>query len=264
MNYSTPSRYYAGYAFDLDGTIYLQDTVVPDAKRVLDVLRRRGARIVFVSNNPTRRRHDIQAKLAGLGIPASPKEIVNSSKVLITHLQEQAPGCTVYPISEQPLREELVEAGFEISEDPQVVDVVIASFDRTFEYHKLQVAFDAIRAGASFVATNADPYCPVPGGGEPDAGAIIAAVEACTGTTVENVLGKPSLTMAETILDQLGVEPGDCLLTGDRLQTDVLLGKRVGMDTALVLTGATSRSDLKRAEVEPDFLLTRLGDLLPA
>jgi NagD protein len=263
MTYTTPSDYYSGYAFDLDGTIYLGDSLLPDAAEVLRELRQRGARVVFVSNNPTHSRKEIRAKLIGLGIPAPPETIVNSSKVLVTYLQDRASGCTVYPISERPLREELVEAGFGISEDPRSIEFVVASFDRTFDYHKLQVAFDAIRAGATLIATNADPYCPVPGGGEPDAAAVIAAVEACTGTTLEAVLGKPSLVMAQTILDELKLPPGECLLVGDRLGTDMLMGKRAGMGTALVLTGATNPAQLDTAEIVPDFVLKRLGELLP-
>jgi NagD protein len=263
MKYPTPNHYYSGYAFDLDGTIYLEDGLLPGVRRVLEILRQRRIRIVFVSNNPTHSCDEMRAKLAELGISASHREIVNSSEVLVRYLQERELGRTVYPISEEPLRRELIEAGFDISEKADIIDVVIASFDRTFDYHKLQVAFDAIQAGASFIATNADPYCPVPGGGEPDAAAVIGAVEGCTGVTVEAVLGKPSLMMAKTILQRLDADPEECLMIGDRLQTDILMGKRVGLGTALVLTGATSEADLETAEIKPDFVLPRLEAVLP-
>ena len=96
-------------------------------------------------------------------------------------------------VGESSLERELTERRFYADvKIAQRVDAVIASFDRTFTYHKLQVAFDAIRAGARFYATNADRFCPVPGGGQPDAAAIIAAIEACTNTQVEAVVGKPS------------------------------------------------------------------------
>jgi HAD superfamily hydrolase (TIGR01450 family) len=263
MLLAAPNRLYRGYVFDLDGTVYLSDELLPGADRVVKTLRDAGCRIVFVSNNPTYTRQQIAEKLTGLGIPASSREVVNSSHVLVRYLRERAPGCTVFPIGERPLHDELVAAGFTISEAPAAIDYVIASFDRTFEYRKLQIAFDAIRAGAHFIATNADRYCPVAGGGEPDAAAIIAAVEACTNTPVEEVVGKPSTIMARATLDVLALEPGDCLLTGDRLEVDILMGRRAGMDSALVLTGATTPAQLAESEIVPDFVVERLDQLLP-
>jgi NagD protein len=140
---------------------------------------------------------------------------------------------------------------------------VIASFDRTFVYRKLQIAFDALRAGARFFATNADRYCPVPGGGQPDAAAIIAAVEACTGRSVEAMVGKPSLHMAEAVLTLVDAAPGDCIITGDRIETDVLMGLDAGMDAALTLTGATSLDAARRFQAQPTFIIHRLSELLP-
>ena len=128
---------------------------------------------------------------------------------------------------------------------------------------QLQVAFDAIRLGARFVATNRDPYCPVPGGGLPDCAAVIAAIEASTGARVEEVVGKPSAVMAHAVLDRLGLPPERAIMVGDRLETDIAMGVLVGMPTALVLTGATRRSDLARASVKPQFVLEDLRGLLP-
>ncbi len=140
---------------------------------------------------------------------------------------------------------------------------MIASFDRTFVYRKLQIAFDAIRAGARFFATNPDPYCPVPGGGEPDCAAVIAAVEACTGARVEAVVGKPSRHMIDATLTLLDLPAEECLMTGDRLETDVMMGREAGLSTALPMTGATSAADLAGSAVQPTYVLRDLGDLLP-
>jgi NagD protein len=253
---------FRGYAFDLDGTIYLGEDLVPCADEVISTLRELGARVAFVSNNPTYTREGIAEKLTRLRVPTSPKDVVNSSRVLVDYLATRAPGSVVFPIGEDPLRRELGQAGFTISEDPNSIETVIASFDRTFTYRKLQIAFDAIRLGAGFIATNADPFCPTPGGGEPDAAAIIAAVEACTGIPVEKVVGKPSMIMARTILAVLGVPPRECLLVGDRLTTDVLMGARAGMRTALVLTGATSIAQAKESEITPDYVLDSVEALV--
>jgi NagD protein len=166
-------------------------------------------------------------------------------------------------VGESSLSDELSSAGFELTEEAEQIDAVIASFDRTFSYHKLQVAFDAIRSGARFFATNADRYCPVPGGGEPDAAAMIAAIEACTDTEVEAVVGKPSAIMAEAILRLVDLPPQRCIMTGDRLETDVLMGLNAGMSGALTLTGATDEAALAKANIKPTYILRRLIDLLP-
>jgi NagD protein len=173
------------------------------------------------------------------------------------------PGGRLFVIGEQPLLDVLGDAGFEFSDDPAAIDAVIASFDRTFVYRKLQIAFDALRAGARFFATNADRYCPEPGGGQPDAAAIIAAVEACTGRSVEAVVGKPSSHMADAVLSLVGAAPGDCIITGDRIEPDVLMGLDAGMDAALTLTGATSLDAARRFHAQPTFILHRLSELLP-
>ena len=256
------TRLYKGYVFDLDGTVYLGDELLPGARRTIETLRRAGCRTAFVSNKPTETRQAYADRLTRLGLPTPVEDVVNSAQVFIAELCARAPGSRVYPIGEQVLRDALVAAGFVLTEVPGEIEYVIVSFDRTFVYRKLQTAFDAIRAGAHLVATNADAYCPVPGGGEPDAGALIAAIEACTGHKVEWIAGKPSPLMMRMAMSVLGTAPQDSIMVGDRVETDILMGHLAGMSTALVLTGATSREKLARSEVKPDYVLERLDQLL--
>jgi phosphoglycolate/pyridoxal phosphate phosphatase family enzyme len=263
IRFDRPERFFKGYVFDLDGTVYLGEALLPGAGRTLQTLRRMGCRMAFVSNKPVDTRQSYADKLTRLGLPTSVEQIVNSTQVLIRELSARAPGCRVFPIGEQVLIDELVAAGFRISDVPGEIDYVIASFDRTFVYRKLQIAFDAIRAGAHFVATNADAYCPVPGGGEPDAACIIAAIEACTGHKVEQIYGKPSPMMARAALAIVGTEPQDSIMVGDRLETDIVMGRQAGMITALPLSGATTLEKLAGSDVQPDYVLKRLDHLLP-
>ncbi len=257
------TRWYDAYIFDMDGTVFLGDTLLPTASETLAALRARGKRTVFLSNNPTRTHEEYVAKLNRLGVPANAADIVHSSQVMVNFLQRRMPGARLFVVGEAPLKQELTQGGFTLTEDAAQTDAVIASFDRTFEYRKLQIAFDAIRAGARFFATNGDRYCPVPGGGEPDAAAVIAAIEACTNTQIEAVVGKPSIYTIEAILDLLGLPAEDCLMTGDRLETDVAMGLNAGMDAALVLTGTTKETDLAASSIRPTYVFHRLADLLP-
>ena len=260
---STPDSFYDAYIFDLDGTVYLGEAMLPTAVSTITHLRSLGKRTVFLSNNPSHTREEYAAKLTRLGLPTPPEDVINSSYVMADFLQKQMPGARLFVVGEESLCGELRRAGFELTEEATAVDAVIASFDRTFTYRKLQIAFDAIRHGARFFATNADRYCPVPGGGEPDAAAMIAAIEACTSKQVEAVVGKPSHYMAEAILTLLDLPPERCIMTGDRLETDVLMGLDAGMAGALTLTGATSEAALAQSSIQPTYVIRRLSDLLP-
>jgi HAD superfamily hydrolase (TIGR01450 family) len=253
---------YDGYIFDLDGTIYLGEILLPGATELLATLRTEGRRVAFLSNNPTKTREQYVEKLRSMGLQAELGEVVNSSHVMVQWLLEHAPGATLYVCGEPPLIGELEAAGFRLSERAGEIDIVVASFDRTFVYHKLQVAFDAIRAGARLVATNPDRFCPVPGGGEPDAAAIIAAIEACTNTRCEVNVGKPSPIMARTVSALLGLAPERCIMVGDRLMTDIAMGANAGMATALVLTGDSTRADLPSAPAQPTYVFEGLLQLL--
>jgi len=262
-NSSKVMRPYSAYIFDLDGTVYLGDSLLPTARETIQSLREQGKRTVFLSNNPTHNRHTYAKKLTQLGLPTPPNDVINSSVVMVDFLQRIMPGARLFVVGEQPLMDELTAGGFELLDDAKRVDAVIASFDRTFVYRKLQISFDAIQSGARFFATNGDRFCPVPGGGEPDAAAIIAAIEACTNTRVEAVVGKPSLYTAEAVLNLLQIPPEDCIITGDRLETDVQMGLQSGMDSALTLTGVTPVSAVENSPIKPTYVIRQLRDLLP-
>jgi NagD protein len=250
-----------GVIFDLDGTVYLDDRLIPGARETIEGLRRDSYAIVFVSNKPLESRSHYAAKLTRLGVPTHPDDVINSSLVLIHYLSCHMPGATVFAIGEPPLLEELAAASFGSSQDPDQIDVVIASFDRSFDYRKLDIAFQALRRGARFLATNADATCPVTGGEIPDAGAVIGALEGCSKRKVELVVGKPSPHMVRAALDRLRLPADACLMVGDRLETDILMGQRAGMATALVLTGVTRREDLDHSSVRPDHVLESIAEL---
>ena len=263
-----PERLYEGYVFDLDGTVYLGSELLPGAARLIGALRELDRKVMFVSNNPTRDPEDYAHKLSEIGLPTDPSEIINTVVTTVRWLADNAPEATVFPISEEPLKRALRKHGIRISEDPTEIDIVIASYDREFAYRKLQIAFDAIwqQGRARLLATNPDRFCPFPDGrGEPDALAITAAIEACTGASCELHFGKPGPVMMDAIAQTLELAPTDCILTGDRLTTDIRAAREASMAAALVLTGDTSASSLADAPdgERPDYVLDRIDRLLP-
>jgi HAD superfamily hydrolase (TIGR01457 family) len=252
---------FIGFIFDLDGTVYLSDKLIPGAERVIRLLRERGRKVVFLSNKPIQTREDYAAKLIRLGIPTQPDEVVNSTLVMTNYLKKSAPGEKLFVVGEAPFVEELKRAGFTITEEPKEVEYVVVAFDRTFDYRKLNIAYQAIKLGAHFVATNPDRTCPVEGGEIPDCAAMIAAIEAVTQKKVEVIVGKPSPLMIQAAIDIMGLRPEDCILIGDRLETDIRMGKEAGIATGIVLTGVTDEKTLKESSIHPDFIFQSIAEV---
>jgi phosphoglycolate/pyridoxal phosphate phosphatase family enzyme len=250
-----------GWLFDLDGTVYLGEALIPGAAETIAALRADGRRVAFLSNKPLYTRVDYAEKLTRLGIPTTTDEVVNSSIVLARHLRRLDPGATLFVIGEAPLIGELRAHGFEVRDDADVRWVVIA-FDRTFDYGKLNTALQAVRRhDARLIATNPDRTCPVEGGEIPDCAGMIAAVEAVTGKKVEAIVGKPSPIILEVALEALGVAAGDCVIVGDRIETDIAMGKSLGLATVLVLTGVTRPGDPRIVELQPDLVVPSIRAL---
>jgi HAD superfamily hydrolase (TIGR01450 family) len=259
-----PSEVFDGYALDLDGTVYLGDELLPGAADTVRRLRNAGARVVFVTNKPLETSAQYAAKLTALGIPAGPEDVVTAVDALVRYLRAHHRGVALLPIAEDVVAERLQREGFTVTHEPERAHVVVVSFDRRFDYAKLHAAYRAVReSGATIVATNPDPYCPTPEGGLPDCAAMLAAVEACTGVRAEAVVGKPSRHMAVALLDRLGVDPARAAVVGDRLMTDVMMAKQVGAAGILVLTGATSADVAAHAEIQPDYVLAGIHELVP-
>jgi NagD protein len=250
-----------GWLFDLDGTVYRGDVLVPGAAETLAAIRADGRRVAFLSNKPLETRADYAAKLTRLGVPAETDDVVNSSLVLARHLAELDPGAPLFVIGEPPLIAELRAHGFEVRHDHHVRWVVVA-FDRTFDYAKLNTALQAVRQGARLIATNPDRTCPTADGEIPDCAGMMAAVEAVTGARVEIMVGKPSRIILDVALARLGVAATEAVIVGDRIETDIVMGKRLGLATVLVLSGVTRADDPRVAEIAPDLVLPSIRDLL--
>ena len=230
---------------------------------MIRLLRENKRKVVFLSNKPIQTREDYASKLTRLGIPTQPDEVINSTFVMINYLKKIAPQARLFVVGETPFIEELKRADFKITDEPKEIEYVVVAFDRTFDYRKLNIAFQAIKLGAHFVATNPDRTCPIEGGEIPDCAGMIAAIEAVTEKEVEVIVGKPSPIMIQAALDVLGLRPEDCILIGDRLETDIKMGKDSGIATGIVLTGVTDEKTLKESNHfhQPDFVFQSIADV---
>lgn len=255
---------FRGYLFDLDGTLYLSEVLLPGVAEALARLRARGARLLYMTNKPLYSPEEYAAKLNALGLPAHPSEVLTSALALGTHMGRDDRGARVLLLGEAEVRRQVLAAGCEIVTDHEAADIVVLAWDRAFSYDRLDQAMQALRRGAKFYATNPDVACPL-GGGQavPDCGALIAALQACSGRAPDFVAGKPSPGMPEAALMRLGLPAAECVLVGDRLQTDIQCGRRAGMATVLVLTGVTDEAALAASppEMHPDYVLNSVADL---
>jgi phosphoglycolate/pyridoxal phosphate phosphatase family enzyme len=236
--------------FDLDGVVYRGDEVVPGAPALIAGLRDDGRLVRFATNNSMATRADYVVRLAGHGIPASEEEIVTSTSATIEHMRRHLPGVRrVLAVGAPGMLAELRAAGFEATAAAdaapagwegaplaEAYHAVVAGLDPGFDYRRMGIAAQAIRAGARFLATNADLRYPTPTGFVPGAGAIVAALRAASGVE-PLVIGKPEPAMFEEILEGAAVDPGEALVIGDNPDADVLAAHRAGLRALLVLTG---------------------------
>ncbi len=245
---------FKAFVLDLDGVVYRGSEPLPGVGEKIARLRRRG-RVLFVTNNSTKTRGEYVDKLSSLGIEVEEDEILTSAYAAALYVSEHWGRAGVYVVGEDGLRKELEWRGVSVRESG--CSAVVVGLDRKFTYEKLATAQRHIQQGAELLATNRDPTLVTESGLIPGAGAIVAAIEVASGTRAR-LIGKPSRIMGELILRQLGVEAEKTLMIGDRLDTDIAMGRALGMRTALVLTGATTREDVERSRIRPDYVLDRL------
>ena len=255
---------YSGLIIDMDGTLYRGNQALPGARELIPALRSAGLSFILLTNNSTLTQQEYSAKLARMGIVVDPGAIWTSAVATSLYLMQHFPeGGGVYVLGASSLLTTLTSApGF--FADGWHPKFVVVGLDYHLSYEKLQRACTAIRNGAKFIATNPDPTIPVESGEEwPGAGTMVAAVQACSG--VEPVVsGKPEEYIGQMALLKLDLQASQVLSVGDRLETDILVGKRIGTGTALLLTGVSTKEDIKSAEAKPDHVFADIPELMKA
>lgn len=243
------------FLFDMDGTIYLQDEVFDGAPDLIRFLEGSGKEVFFLTNNSSKNHKDYEKKLSMMGIPHK-ENIFTSGTATAMYLKEKGYK-RVFLLGTKALQEDIEEGLLVTEENP---DVVMVGFDTTLTYDKLWKACDFLLEGVDYVATHPDFNCPLKGGKQmPDAGAIIAFIEAST-KRKPKVIGKPETLIVEYLRKRFNLKEKPMAMVGDRLYTDMELAKKAGLFSILVLTGETKREDVKDADV--DLLLERATDLI--
>lgn len=253
---------YLGYIFDLDGTIYLGDELIDGARETIEQLQREQKQLLFLTNKTIDSRENYVNKLNRLGIRVSLQNLLNPAQVTVHYLKKNHPMAKVYVIGEDILKSELVINGIQLATTPKETDVIVVSWDRNFHYNHLDFAYQAIKQGAVTISTHPDRTCPMPGGDVPDVAAMMGAIEGTTGQKIDIVMGKPSVLTVEAALDILKLRADQCLMIGDRLETDIRMGYEAGMSTALVLSGITKLEDLNHTAYKPTYIMQSVYDIV--
>ena len=253
---------YHGVVLDLDGTICLGEEPIPGAHEAIAALRERDISLLCFSNNPTLTPEAYANRLADLGIEVSPTEIASAASVTATYLSREYSDDRIFLVGSSGLRDQLEDAGLTLTETWVEAEVLVASYDRGFDYDRLTEALWALEGETTFVGTDPDMTIPHSDGRlVPGSGAIIHAIAGVADREPDVVLGKPSSEAHNAAIGALECDPQECLVVGDRLDTDVALGAACGMDTAVVLSGVTGKADLPGADPAPDHVLDSIADV---
>lgn len=257
-----------GFIFDMDGVLYTGSHLLPGVNDVFNMLILRDVPFLLGTNNSTATQADFAERLKALGVSVRPEQIQTSTTVTRDVLRDdpQVPAEAMLLCIGQPSIPAILQAGtsFRIlpdDGDPQDADVVVAGLDFDFTYTKMARAVAAIAHGARYIATNADDRLPTENGFQPGAGACVAGITVAS-RVQPTIVGKPEPLMMQKAVGILGCEPGEAVMVGDRLDTDVLAAQRAGLMTALVLTGLTTREMLRDSEILPDFVFPDLPAML--
>lgn len=256
-------------ALDMDGTIYMGQSLFPYTRSFLQRLREMGITYSFLTNNPSTSIADYLKKLAGMGIEATKEEMYTTALATIDYIRTRHPEARrLFILGTPSMTEEFVRAGFEPtaqSADDRP-DAVVVAFDKTLEYDRLCRAAYWVQQGLPYVATNPDRVCPTD---QPtvlvDCGSICKCIEHATGRQPDIVLGKPDPTMLTGVQSRYGVRADEVAMVGDRIYTDIEMAFNAGAFGVLVLSGETTLEVADQAPRQPDLIaedISVLGELL--
>lgn len=252
-----------GLILDMDGVLWRDNLALLDMPAFFAEVKDLGIPVVFATNNGTRSISQYVHRLAGFGVPVEPWQVVNSAIAVADYLAKQHPrGGPVFIVAGEGVVEALDEKGFYPAAEQEQPLAVAVGMDRAMTYEKLAKAALLIRAGVPFIGTNPDLTFPTPHGLVPGAGATLKYLEAATSVTPV-MIGKPEPYLYQFSIERLGARPEETLAVGDRLETDILGGQRIGCPTVLVLSGVTSAAQAKEWQPQPNLVLPNLADLLP-
>lgn len=253
------------FLFDMDGTIYLDDMLFEGTRELLQCIRERGGRYLFLTNNSSKGAEAYVEKLRKLGIEAEREDFLTSVDATIAFLiekyGEKAKTKKIYLMGTQSFKKQMEDEGFCISQKAdEDVEILLMGYDRELTYRKLEDASWLLTRGVEYFATNPDWVCPTAWGSVPDCGAMAQMLEHATGR-LPYFIGKPQPDMVYLALKKWGYKPEAAVLVGDRVYTDIACGCNAGIDTIFVLSGEGRREDAENGETKPSCIIENINEI---
>lgn len=248
-----------GFICDMDGVIYHGSKLLPGAKSFVSWLKKEKKEFLFLTNNSSKTRKELQIKLSGLGIDVEEKHFYTSALATASFLRKQCPGGSAYVIGDAGLTNAMYNVGFSMNNTNP--DYVVLGETRTYNYEMMEKATQLVLAGAKLIGCNFDTTGPVDTGIAPATRALISPIEMATGKKAYFV-GKPNPLMMRHGLSLLGVDYNDAAIIGDRMDTDIVAGIEASIDTVLVLSGVTSKESMLDFSYMPKYILDGVGDVI--
>lgn len=249
-----------GFISDMDGVIYHGNTLLPGVKEFVAWLKKEKKQFLFLTNSSERSPLELRKKLLAMGIDIEESHFYTSALATAYFLKNQAPDCSAYVIGAHGLLNALYDAGITFNDvNP---DYVVVGETTGYNYEMILKATELIHKGAKLIATNSDLTGPSERGIIPACRALVSPIEMATGKQAY-FIGKPNPLMMRTGLKKLGVHSEDSVMIGDRMDTDIVAGVETGLETVLVLTGVSTRENIKKFSYQPHYILNGIGDLVP-
>ena len=249
-----------GFMCDMDGVIYHGNRLLPGVTEFVDWLMREEKQFLFLTNSSERTPLELRQKLARMGLDVSEEHFYTSALATAHFLDKQAAGCTAYVIGTAGLYNALYDVGISFNDvDP---DYVVVGETSAYNYDMILKAVELIQKGAKLIGTNPDLTAPTERGIIPATRALVAPIAMATGCKPYYV-GKPNPLMMRTGLHKLGVHSAEAVMIGDRMDTDIIAGIETGVETVLVLSGCTTRDELRQYSYCPHFVLDGVGCIPP-
>lgn len=251
------------FLMDMDGTIYLDETLFDGTLEFLQYVRSIGGRYIFLTNNSSRGTESYIEKMARLGIKAEPGDFVTSADATIEYIKNNYKNDTVfYVCGTRSLKKMLEGSGIIISEEPdENVGAVLLGYDTELSYKKLTDCCRLLNRGCRYIATHPDLVCPVSYGFAPDCGSVINMLETATGRR-PHIIGKPQPEMAYLAMKVTGYTPAQTIITGDRLYTDIACGVNAHIDSNFVLSGEGTMEDIEKYGIDPTYIFKDIREFL--
>ncbi len=259
----TPIKELRCFIFDMDGTLYLGNTLLPGAAGLISCLQETGTDFYFFTNNSSRSPSEYVARLAGFGFQnIERRHIMTSGDVMLDYLKKNG-FSRVCLIGTPALEEQFLSAGIRLAtREEEEADAVVVGFDTTYNFEKATLACRFISKGVPFLATNIDRVCPLEGGLYlPDCGSICAMLEHATGVPPKFV-GKPFMETVAYILRTADAPPEKTALVGDRLYTDIATAALGGLTGIAVLSGEVTLEELLSSDIRADYIFDSVQNLL--